>query len=336
VSGGIRNLTDLVTGNVLISDDGHRPLLEMQVEKPHWMSAWNVAHAMPGAAQQVTALWHKVEGPYMTVVEVVAKCGSSQFTIQYTLDCVSPVLRISLNIDWMEKGSIETGIPALRMALPLNLKQARLATEIPFGFCGRELNHDEEVPALRSLYVLDAAGERPAGIMLANDCKYGYALEGNTLRASLLRSPFDPDRFPELGEHQCSFALAPAPADAVESRTAELGRSFNHPLKVIATDCHRGEVPNTGSFLSCSSTDVIFSAIKKAEDGDGIIIRFYTTTEITAPITITFSSVFGALAEARKVNLMEEAAGEECVKLEGNVLQLPPLSKGIYSFRIRG
>lgn len=39
------------------------------------------------------------------------------------------------------------------------------------------------------------------GVALMNDCKYGYATNGNTQRLSLLRSPKGPDEHADMGKH---------------------------------------------------------------------------------------------------------------------------------------
>jgi alpha-mannosidase len=50
------------------------------------------------------------------------------------------------------------------------------------------------------------------------------------------------------------------------------------PPLVIYQGIHRGTRPESDSFLSVDSPNVVISAIKQAEDGDDTIVRMYEST----------------------------------------------------------
>jgi mannosylglycerate hydrolase len=57
------------------------------------------------------------------------------------------------------------------------------------------------------------------------------------------------------------------------------------------------------SYLSVEPSSVILSAVKRAEDGSGIIVRFYNTTSQTVEAKLTF---YRKITEATLVNMREE------------------------------
>ena len=68
------------------------------------------------------------------------------------------------------------------------------------------------------------------GVALLNDCKYGYDVEGNVMRLSLLRSPVSPDPVADKGRHEFTYALLPHSGDLREGRVIEEAYSLNVPL----------------------------------------------------------------------------------------------------------
>jgi len=55
------------------------------------------------------------------------------------------------------------------------------------------------------------------GVALLNDCKYGHAVEGGTVRLSLLRAATIPDAEQDQGNHEFSFARAFCPRTPCDS-----------------------------------------------------------------------------------------------------------------------
>ena len=61
-----------------------------------------------------------------------------------------------------------------------------------------------EVRSLRKWADLSETGY---GVALLNDCKYGYDIQGNILRLSLLRAPNSPDPLADRGQHRFTYSL---------------------------------------------------------------------------------------------------------------------------------
>lgn len=69
------------------------------------------------------------------------------------------------------------------------------------------------------------------GVALINDCKYGYAVEGNVMRLSLLRAPTLPDPDCDMGLHEFSFAIYPHEGTFSESDVHDVSYAFNNPMR---------------------------------------------------------------------------------------------------------
>jgi alpha-mannosidase len=272
-SGGIRRLLDKATGLELITPAQPAPVLEFGVERPHAMSSWVLDHALHLEPLTCTGLRRKEHGPYVAAMELTFTVRASEFVLTYEVRVGDPRLYVRLQGTWREFGSAQAGVPFLRLAIPTALTDATLTGEIPFGAVEREFHQGEEIPALQWTLLRGRCAGRDAGVLLVNDCKYGHAVEGNTLRVNLIRSTYDPDPQPEIGQHEMAFALQVVPGDFSVADSTHAGRAFNHPLRVVGTDLHAGELPATGTLLCVESADMIVPAVKKAEDAEVLIVR---------------------------------------------------------------
>jgi alpha-mannosidase len=91
----------------------------------------------------------------------------------------------------------------------------------------------------------------------------------------------------------------------------------NVPLMCVQTGAHvDGDLPCEYSFVEVSSPYLVVSAVKRAEDRDALIVRFWNVREKT--VRDARIRVEKAVA-ARVVNLNEEPGGELTVHPDGAV-----------------
>jgi alpha-mannosidase len=154
----------------------------------------------------------------------------------------------------------------------------KAAFEIPYGSIERPTTRNTpaeqaqfEVPALRWADISDANH----GLSLLNDCKYGYDAKGNVLRLSLLRSPEWPDPHADEGRHEFAYALYPHSGNWRAAQSVRRGYELNYKLFVLPVSTHDGLLAAEHSFVQIQSDNVILTALKKAEDGGELILRFY-------------------------------------------------------------
>ena len=307
--------------------------LEYSVERPNGMTAWVISNA--GAVTLPTvknAVTHR-RGPYCGTVQIDYAVAESEFTVYYDLHANESLLRVRVQTTWMQRGTRETGVPNLRFAIPSALADAVPTYEIAFGAVKRaDKRPDEEVPAYRWAHLGGAAAGADAGLLLVNDCKHGHSLKGSTLYLNLLRSSYEPDPAPELGQHEMAFALGANDHACDVAACTTAADAFCHPLKPVGTAVHAGTLPLSVSVLKVEGTNVAVSGIKMAEDRKGLVVRLYETAGRPATASLSPLPGLGVLG-GTAVNLHEEAT-EEITPREGNAIFVTVPPYGIRSVRL--
>jgi alpha-mannosidase len=336
-TGGIIKLIDKKTGKNLASPEKPLGVLEYVLERADVMSSWVVHEAQQRCNMELVSLKKPQCGPHMSSVVAKGKIKDSTFEITYSLKAGEPKLDIDVKIVWVERGGPQIGTPSLLMKFPLALDEAKGRYEIPFGSIERDLNHGEEVPSQKWLDITGKQGQKSAaGCAILNDSKYGYSLTDSTLRVSLIRSSYEPDMLPEIGEHAIRLAVAPHGDSLSVSDLTRLGAAFNHPLEVIGTDIHKGNFTATSDALvACKQDNVLIVALKKAEDSDDIILHLLETAgrATTAEVKLG-DNVFGTIAEAVEVDFIERPIENSSAKKSKNGFSVKLPANGITAVKV--
>lgn len=312
VTGRIVSLFDKVTKIEMVNPSVGIGL-EYAVEQPGGHSAWSIYSARQVCVPQVTAIRGVMDGPNTASVEVDYQIERSTVKLIYSLDAGETAVRVDFSAEWLERGSKENGIPNLRFAIGTVLHDATPIYEIPFGALARTLKDDQEEPALRWALLEAVAG--PNSVLVCNDCKYGHAVEGGTLRVNLVRSAYDPDRLPDLGEHTASLRIALVSRGSDLATVTKAGQAFNHPLLVLGTTSHAGPWPATDALVKCTGTGIVLDCLKQASDGNGFIVRVHNTSEQKAEAVLAFSPRMGTPISAQAVDLLERPVADGSVIL---------------------
>jgi alpha-mannosidase len=150
------------------------------------------------------------------------------------------------------------------------------------------------------------------GVSLLNDCKYGHDIQDNVMRITLLRSPTMPDPMADFGEHQFAYSLYPH-AGSWKEETQREAYLLNDPISIYRSKVE-GEVLSLpkGSnkpistlppLFSTSFSNVIIETVKRAEDGNGIILRLYESQRKRGQVRLQAGF---AVQSAWETSLLEE------------------------------
>jgi alpha-mannosidase len=301
-------------------------------DTPKDYDAWNID---PGTLDQPPTLLteaDKVELVGDDAVRVTRTWQSSKFVQTIRFDRMAPQVDIENDIDWHESHVL------LKAAFPLAASEPFATYEIPYGTIDRPTTRNNswekaqfEVPAMRWA---DLGGVGPDGkvhgLSVINNSKYGYDAAGNVLRLTLLRSPKWPDPEADMGHHHFHYALYPHAGTWKDALTVRHGYEYNYPLTAVVTTAHAGALPAEHSFASVSPENVVMTALKKAEDANGLIFRAYewagkeTTAEFHVPPGANGATV---------TNLMETAEGEP-LTVAGDVVKVPIHPYEILTIRV--
>ena len=335
-TGGIRRLLDHRRKRALIDQPAAAPVLEYLIERSKVMTAWSMADGLIQPAPVLVSLKRKGVGPYQAALEACYSVAESEMTVTYAVKAGDPRVYIGIQGTWFQRGSAKVGVPTLRLALPLALNDARGRYEIPFGSIDRTMNCGEEVPALQWVHVTGKAGKNGAGLLLANDSKHGHSLDGNVLRLTLIRSSFDPDPLPEIGQHEIYLTLQPTGVDLSVAQAIAVGNDLNHPLRVVGTDVHQGALPVRAQLAAIGPDNIVLSGMKQAEEAGDLIVRLCETAGRTTTASIRLDSrLAGKVVGAVEVDLMERDVRNGSAKARGQAVSVRIPAHGISTVRIR-
>lgn len=117
---------------------------------------------------------------------------------------------------------------------------------------------------------------------------------------SILRAPKAPDDKCDIGRHTFKYALQPHLGTFAESNIVQMGYEFNCPVSPSF-----GQLRGGGSaFVCCDKPNFVIDTVKRAESGNGWVIRFYESYGGRGKARIVCSN---NLASATLSNVLEEA-----------------------------
>jgi alpha-mannosidase len=107
-----------------------------------------------------------------------------------------------------------------------------------------------------------------------------------------------------LGAQRARYALVPHAGDwQADGMVLREAQAFEAPLRALATEQRAGTLPARWSFVTMTPDAVAISAIKRAEAGEGLIVRLYNPGDQPQETALTFGP---PLADVREVRLDEE------------------------------
>lgn len=302
--GKLVSLRDLVARREILDGPGNVLLLHEDV--PNAWDAWDVDVFYREKCQTVDGLesvtLHE-DSPFQGTVRIVRVFGSSRIEQLITLRANSPRLDFLTRVDWREKQKF------LRVAFPVAIRSQSATYEIQCGHVERPTHFNTswdlgkfEVCAQKWVDLSEAG----YGVALLNDCKYGHDIHSNVIQLSLLRAPLSPDPLADQGHHEFTYALLPHAGGFREGGVIEEAQALNTPLLFREGTVHPGKLPSTYSFFTVEGEGVQIQAIKAAEDGDAVIVRF--SEEHGGRKTVTVRTTL-PVSQAWTTDLLERETG---------------------------
>lgn len=258
-------------------------------------------------------------GPVRALIQIKKKSGLSRFAQTIALYQRVPRIDFGLTMDWKGQNRM------VKVSFPLNVRAAEATYEIPYGTIRRP-SKGEEQNAQKWVDMSD----QNYGISLLNDGRYGYDIEDNVIRLSVLRSPNSPAfATDERGVHSLRYSLYPHSGTWQEAEVTQRGHELNYPLLVIVDTPHEGELPATHSFLQVEPSNVIVEAVKKAEDSDNLIIRMYEAIGKRCSAKISLARPVDAV---HQTDLLENDLKE--MPTDGKSFEVPMGAYSIETFKL--
>lgn len=268
-----------------------------------------------------TTNWNCVEsGPVRSVFQTSAQMKDVQAVLRIVV--YNGIKKIDVEVDL--NGYIGENWREYRMAFPLKENQKDIAYEVPMGVLrvgvdemGGQAGHKGLQPA----YDVDCSGVHPrevqdwfsawddeGGLTIGSDVAVFDWIDMTAEEASpyILQPVLLSSRkschgwgnyYLQAGNHSFRFSLSSHSGDWKNGYKD--GVSHNRPLHVVVTPQNMmgdGQLPVTmGMMIVDAGEDVIVSAVKKCDDDDNIVIRYYDLSGSDQNVKISLAKPFSGV-----------------------------------------
>lgn len=327
-NGELTRLFDKRAGREVIAAGQSANRLQLFQDGPEREAAWNVHATFERRAyawDAETAVTVVESGPVRAAVRVARTYRQSRLEQDIVLYDRLPRIDFVTRADWQERQVM------LKAAFPVDVRTPRAAFEVQFGAVERPTHRntswDEEKFEVCAHQWADLS-ETGYGVSLLNDCKYGYDVRDNVLRLTLLRGPEWPDPDADRGRHEFTYALLPHLGDWAAGETVRRAWELNAPLICAPVASGGAASTTTRSFFQIEGPAVA-SALKRAEDGDGTILRVYEANGGRGRVSVRASFPLRRVVTCTQA---EDAIAE--APLQGDAVSFDILPFQIMTFRI--
>lgn len=279
---------------------------------PAWEMNYKEMQAGPAEYAKAAAKAEIIEDGAASVALRVRQFGKgSEFTTVISLSACGELVEVHSEIMWHSLRTL------LKAQFPLICGNANTVYDLGLGAITRKNSSEKlfEVPAQRWADL--TAEDGTWGVSVLSDCKHGWDKpDDNTLRLTVLHTPRGNYRLDsmqslmDLGLNRYGYAIYAHEGDYTNG-TNMAARCFVTPMTAFVCDAHAGELGTEYSFGAVSTPDVLLRAVKKAEETDEIVVRFYESANRAAE-KVTFTLADG-IDSAREIYASEEYKGEATV-----------------------
>ena len=265
-------------------------------------------------------------------IPTVGNAGFLTWEAEFELRIGKPYINLNLKLNWFGEAS------RVRLNLTTTVDSSEGIYEIPFGTVRRNPYRIQgtsrgEWPAHRFV----ALENQQHGLALINTGAAGVEVLAGKISTTVIRAPktdhigmLIDDTSSQHGQHHFEFGIVPYQGSWADSTLVQAAQEINEKLRsaVISEPVVQGV--DVKSWVTLSPSQVVLSAIKRAENGsDELIVRMYETTGHSCTAELF---VYGA-QEAWKSNLLEQS-GEPLDYID-SVIKVPFASYEIVTVRIR-
>ncbi len=281
---------------------------------PAWNMDWDQEQAAPKTYVGGAARMRIVEnGAARVSLEISRETAGSKFiqTVRLSAGDAGKHVEFANAVDWNTRES------NLKAVFPLTALNRVATYNWDIGTIERPTAEPKkfEVPSHQWIDLTDMSGEFGATIL--TDCKNGSDKPNDrTLRLTLIRTPGTRGGYPDqgtqdLGHHEFIYGIAGHARGWREAETDWQGQRLNAPLIAFQTSKHAGRLGRKFSLLKIGNPRVRVLALKKAEQGDEVILRMVELDgRPQADVGVSFAA---PITEAREVNGQEQPVGAATV-----------------------
>ncbi len=310
-NGDVASILDKAAGKELLQSPAQ---LVFQYEKPQEWPAWNMdwedRNKPPKATLAGPAQVSVVESGPVRVTLQVKRTGQDSTVVQRIRLAAGGAgnrVEFATEVDWR---SLEAGLKA---SFPLSVSNSQATYDAQLGTVQRSNNNPKQFEVPQHQWMDLTATDGGYGVSILNDSKYGSDKpDDRTMRLTLLYSPgisggYQDQGTQEIGRHRMLYAVEGHKGDWRQGNTSWEAARLNQPLLAFASPAHAGPLGKAFSLLATNSEQVQICSVKKAEDGNEIVVRLRELSgQPAAGVRLTCGL---PLAGAREINGQEMPVG---------------------------
>ena len=301
--------------------------LRIYEDKPLQYSAWNldIFHTEKSwKVEGVRRMEWTENGPVRATLEIEREVMDTVIRQQIHFYAKDRRIDFETYVDWKFAEHV------LKVHFPVDVHSDEATFDIQFGNVTRKLHTNTSWDQAR----FEVCGHKWAdlseggyGVSLMNDCKYGYSMKDRVITQTLIKSGTEPNLTADQEEHFFTYSLYPHAGTWREAGTVQEALNLNVPAKAVSSAAEKDRM----EFLSVDKRNVVLETVKKAEDGDGIIVRLYEVENARTKVTLYCAD---AILSAEETNLLEQPV-ESAIDVKENEISLTIKPYEIRTIRIR-
>ena len=301
--------------------------LRIYEDKPLQYSAWNldIFHTEKSwKVEGVRRMEWTENGPVRATLEIEREVMDTVIRQQIHFYAKDRRIDFETYVDWKFAEHV------LKVHFPVDVHSDEATYDIQFGNVTRKLHTNTSWDQAK----FEVCGHKWAdlsegsyGVSLMNDCKYGYSMKDRVMTQTLIKSGTEPNLTADQEEHSFTYSLYPHAGTWREAGTVQEALNLNVPAKAVFGAAEKDRM----EFLSADKRNVVLETVKKAEDGDGMIVRLYEVENARTKVTLHCAE---SILSAEETNLLEQPA-DGAIDVKENEISLTIKPYEIRTIRIR-
>lgn len=308
-------------------------------DKPYEYDAWNIDSYYEEKSWTITDLQSfsvMENGAFLCKIHLTRNFMASVIEQEICFYKHKKRIDFRTTIDWKEEQIL------LKVAFPVDVFTNKIICDIPFGNVERttfrNTSWDQAKFEMCAHKWIDLA-EDGYGVALLNDCKYGFDVQETTMRLTLLKSGIYPNKNADKEVHKFTYSLYPHRDDFRRAGVIRESYALNCPI-YIAEALSGSVLSDVSQMVAVDCENVIIETIKKAEEGEDLILRVFESYGRRSMVTCDLSLMAPEkvyLCDLLEHKIVAEAVAEPSKKdilLAGGKIKFWIKPYEIVSFRI--
>lgn len=319
-------LFDKENDREVLKDGQMGNVMRMYEDKPIYYDNWDIDIFYTEKSWDVTDVrslrWTEM-GPVRCTLEMERQVSRSLIRQKIHFYAATRRIDFETYVDWHEHQHL------LKVHFPLDVHSDEATFEIQFGNVKRKVHQNTSWDVAR----FESCGQKwmdfsegHYGVSLLNDCKYGHSVRDGIVALTLIKSGIEPNPTTDQEEHFFTYALYPHAGDWRQGGTVRQAYCLNQPAYAF----RGGEAGREYSLANVADGNVVLETVKRAEDGNGWILRLYETDNARTSTRLWWHRPIQAVEE---VNCVEEHLAD--VPFDGESFEFVIKPYEIKTFRIR-